>query len=101
MLLHASGHVVVMKTLEDEQYIVIKAYKFTVCERFLYYHMLHVRAIPTYRIHRLYNITSTYTSVVPLGSVCDIPDQCRDANIGQKDILLSKLTVIINNDNCC
>ena len=42
----------VMKTLEDGWHIVIKAYKFTVfailSEFFLYYHILLVRAIPTY-----------------------------------------------------
>jgi len=38
-----------MKTLEDEWYIVIKAYKLTVFDilSFLYCHILHVRAIST------------------------------------------------------
>jgi len=40
----------VMKTLKDELYIVIKAYKFT--EIFLYCHML---CMPTYRVYRLYD----------------------------------------------
>jgi len=40
----------VIKTLEDECYVVIKAYKLTVFEilrDFLYCHILRVRAIPT------------------------------------------------------
>ena len=44
------GVLLVMKTLEDRWYIVINAYQFTVFEiwrDFLYYHILHVRAIPT------------------------------------------------------
>jgi len=38
-----------MKTLGDERYVVVKAYKLTVWyfEIFLYCHILHVRAIPT------------------------------------------------------
>ena len=46
-----------MKTLEDERYVVIKAYKCTVSEIwreiFLYWHVLRVRRIPTYRVYRL------------------------------------------------
>jgi len=35
-----------MKTLDNGHYIVIKAYKFTVLEMFLYFHnILHVHAI--------------------------------------------------------
>ena len=47
-----------MKTLEDERYVVIKAYKRTFSEiwrDFLYWHVLHVRRIPTYRVYRLYD----------------------------------------------
>jgi len=36
-----------MKTLEDERYVVIKAYKLRFWEIFLYCHILHVRTIPT------------------------------------------------------
>jgi len=46
----------VMKTLKDEGYIVIKAYKFTVFEILRdYYHILCVCAIPSYRVYRLCN----------------------------------------------
>ena len=49
-----------MKTLEDERYVVIKAYKCTVSEiwrDFLYWHVLRVRRIPTYRLYRVYDST--------------------------------------------
>jgi len=36
-----------MKTLEDELYVIIKAYKFTVFEILMYCHILRVCAIPT------------------------------------------------------
>ena len=52
------GVLFIMKTLEDEEYVIIKAYRFTVFEillDFLYYHILCVRTIPTYRVYRLYN----------------------------------------------
>ena len=44
------GDLLVMKTRDDEWYVVIKAYKLTVFEIweiFLYCHILHVHAIPT------------------------------------------------------
>ena len=44
------GVLLVMKTLEDEWYVVIKAYKlafFEILGDFLYCHILRVRAIPT------------------------------------------------------
>ena len=44
------GVLLVTKTLEDEWYVVIKAYKLAVFEilvDFLYCHILRVRAIPT------------------------------------------------------
>ena len=54
------GVLLVMKTLEDERYVVIKAYKCTVSEIwrdfFLYWHVLRVRRIPTYRVYRLGDI---------------------------------------------
>ena len=52
------GMLFVMKTLEGERWVVIKAYKFTVVETlkdFLYYHILRVCDTPTYRVYRLYN----------------------------------------------
>jgi len=42
------GVVFIMKILEDEKCIVIKAYKL---RDFLYYHILHVHAIPTHRVY--------------------------------------------------
>ena len=53
------GVLLVMKTLEDERYVVIKAYKCTVSEIgeiFLYWHVLRVRRIPTYRVYRLCDV---------------------------------------------
>jgi len=44
------GVLFIMKTLEDEWYIVIKAYKLTVLRN---YHILHVCAILTYRVYQL------------------------------------------------
>jgi len=44
----------VIKTLEVEWYAVIKAYKFTVFERFFY--ILCVRATATYRVYRLHDM---------------------------------------------
>ena len=46
------GVMLVIKILEDERYIVIKAYKL---RDFLYYHILCVHAIPTHRVYRLYD----------------------------------------------
>ena len=46
------GVLLVLKTLEYEWYISIKAYKFTVCEILKYF--LRVHAIPTYRAYRVY-----------------------------------------------
>ena len=50
------GMLFVMKTLEDEQYVGIKAYKFTIYEEFL----LRVHTISTYRVYhrvgRLYDV---------------------------------------------
>ena len=47
-----------MKTLEDEQYIVIKAYKFTVCEIWRDFNVLSYIVCPRYpyiRVYRLYD----------------------------------------------
>ena len=46
--LHATRSVVGHEVHENEKYIVIKAYKFT---RDLFFHILHVHAIPTYRVY--------------------------------------------------
>jgi len=43
------------EALENEWHIVVKAYKFKILRDFLYYHILHVRAIPTYEVYRLYD----------------------------------------------
>ena len=45
------GVLFVLKTLEDEQYVVIKAYKFTILRDFLYYHTMDICAIPTYTVY--------------------------------------------------
>ena len=53
------GVLLVMKTLEDEQYIVIKAYKFTVFEIWRDFNVLSYIACPRYpyiRVYRLYDI---------------------------------------------
>jgi len=47
-----------MKTLEDEQYVVIKAYKFTVFEIWRNFNALSYIACPHYpyiRVYRLYD----------------------------------------------
>jgi len=49
-----------MKTLEDEQYVVIKAYKFTVFEIWRDFNVLSYIACPRYpyiRVYRLYDYT--------------------------------------------
>jgi len=48
-----------MKTLEDEQYVVIKAYKFAVFEIWRDFNVLSYIACPRYpyiRVYRLYDI---------------------------------------------
>ena len=52
------GVLLVMKTLEDEQYVVIKAYKFTVFEIWRDFNVLSYTACPRYpyiRVYRLYD----------------------------------------------
>jgi len=47
-----------MKTLEDEQYLVIKAYKFTIFEIWRDFNVLSFIACPRYpyiRVYRLYD----------------------------------------------
>ena len=60
MLFCATRRVVGHEALENEWYIVIKAYKFTVFDIlrdfFLHYYILRVHTIPTYRVYQLYNI---------------------------------------------
>jgi len=53
----------VMKTLEDEQYVVIKAYKFTIFEIWRDFNVLSYIACPRYpyiRVYRLYDNVCTY-----------------------------------------
>ena len=47
------GVLLVKKTLDDEWYVVIKAYKLTIFEIFRNVYILHVRAIPTLESYRL------------------------------------------------
>ena len=50
----------VIKTLEYEQYVVIKAYKFTIFEIWRDFNVLSFIACPRYpyiRVYRLYDIT--------------------------------------------
>ena len=52
------GVLLVMKTLEDEQYVVIKAYKFTVFEIWRDFNVLSYITCPRYpyiRVYRLYD----------------------------------------------
>ena len=51
------GMLFVMKTLEDEQQVVITASVFEILRVFLYKHILCVCAIPTYRVYQLYDMT--------------------------------------------
>jgi len=53
------GMLFIMKTLEDERYIVIKAYKLTVLRN---YYVLHVCAILTYRVYQLNDRVNYATS---------------------------------------
>ena len=53
------GVLLVMKTLEDEQYVVIMAYKFTVFEIWRDFNVLSYIACPRYpyiRVYRLYDM---------------------------------------------
>jgi len=62
MLIGATRCVVGREALENQWYVVIKTYKFTVFEILqdsLYYHILCVRAIPICRVYRLHN--NSYT----------------------------------------
>ena len=62
MLFHTTGCVVHhMKTLENEWYIAIMAYKYKlavlqILRDFLHYHILRVHVIPTYRVYQLNDI---------------------------------------------
>ena len=58
------GVLLVMKTLEDEQYVVIKAYKFTVFEIWRDFNVLPYIACPRYpyiRVYRLCDIMQNET----------------------------------------
>jgi len=59
MLSNAIGVLLVMKTLEDEQYVVIKAYTFTVFEIWRDFNVLSYIVRPRYpyiRVYRLYEM---------------------------------------------
>jgi len=61
----------IMKTLEGEWYMVIKAYKFTVFERiFLYYHSICMSALSLH-IESTDSITSDCWSTVTSSSMID------------------------------
>ena len=47
----------ITKTLEDEQYIVLETYKFTVFEILSLYYIFHAHAIPKYRVYWLYDLS--------------------------------------------
>ena len=49
MLFRATGHVFCHENTQNEQYVVIKAFKFTILKVF---HLLH---FPTYRVYQLYD----------------------------------------------
>jgi len=49
-----------MKTLEDEQYVVIKAYKFTVFEIWRDFNVLSYIACPRYPYIRVYRLYDTF-----------------------------------------
>ena len=55
MLFHATRCVVGHEALENEWYVVLQVCRFWDFERFLYYNILHVCAIPTYRVYWLHN----------------------------------------------
>jgi len=59
-----AGH----ETLEDEWYVVINVYKLTIFDiwrDFLYYHIMCVCAIRTYRVYQLYDTTSHSYTLIP------------------------------------
>jgi len=53
-----------MKTLEDEQYVVIKAYKFTVFEIWRDFNVLSYIACPRYPYIRVYRLYDRYIVIV-------------------------------------
>ena len=66
----------VMKTLKNERYIVIKAYKFRVlrfCEIFFVLPILCVCTIPTYGVYQLYD---KWHGMEQLQPVCLKPMKC-------------------------
>jgi len=58
------GVLLVMKTLEDEQYVVIKAYKFTIFEIWRDFNVLSYIACPRYPYIRVYRLYDTYTDQI-------------------------------------
>ena len=62
MLSRAIGSLVGHETLEDEQYVVIKAYKFTVFEIWRDLNVLSYIACPRYPYIRVYRLYDEYCS---------------------------------------
>jgi len=61
-----------MKTLEDEQYVVIKAYKFTVFEIWRDFNVLSYIACPRYpyiRVYRLYDTVGIWMLLLVFSQV--------------------------------
>ena len=52
---------VLLVITEDEWFVVIKAYKLTIFEDFLYYHIVHVCAIPQNRVYDNFKVCCSIT----------------------------------------
>ena len=79
----------VMKTLEDERYVVIKAYKCTVSEIWrdsfvLAYIALRVRRIPTYRVYRLCDIDLIPPAIFFPVTSQSVATECSKTHCSQK-----------------
>jgi len=59
-----------MKTLEDEQYVVIKAYKFTIFEIWRDFNVLSYIACPRYPYIRVYRLNDTYLECDTMHTHC-------------------------------
>ena len=59
-----------MKTLEDEQYVVIKAYKFTVFEIWRDFNVLPYIACPRYPYIRVYQLYDKAMNIFCHGGTC-------------------------------
>ena len=58
-----------MKTLEDEQYVVIKAYKFTVFEIWRDFNVLSYIACPRFPYIRVYRLYESLAPPLSCGSI--------------------------------